>query len=880
MFTDLLHRLRALFHRRAVERELDDELRFHFERQVDAFLAAGSNRGEAERRARLQFGGVDQIKEEYRDTLGVRLLEDVGRDVHYAIRTLRRAPVFAATAIISLALGVGVNTLVFSVVNGLVLRPLPVSDPERVVFVQRTGSSSSHSFPAYRDLRDRNVTFAALAGYRITMMHVDANGSVTHEWGYLATGNYFDLLGIRASAGRLFRPSDDAAPGASPYAVLSYDYWQTRFGGDPAVVGSVIRINQLPYTVVGVAPRGFFGTEIFYRPNIWVPMSMQAQIEVGNPWLENRNTSNTWVIGRLKDGVSIAQAESNLSVIAEQIAREHPSAGRTERITLTQPGLIGDALGGPARAFAFGVLVLGSLVLITACANLTSTLAARGADRHREVALRLAIGAGRGRIVRQLLTEAILLAFAGGAVGIIGAIAAASALSRWQLPIGVPVQFDVQPDARVFAFAFVVCLIAGVAFGLLPARQAAITDPHTSLKARGDTSDRRWPIRDVLVGIQVALCFVLLAACLVSIRGLQHALTMPLGFEPAGVTMAAFDVGLAGHSPQAAEQLRRQALERISALPGVESAAYGNSLPLNIDQSNTRVLPDDRPDLRGVDVPRAIKYQISPGFLRTLGIRLLQGREFAWEDTETSRRVAIINNAFAEQILRTQAPLGRHFRYGTQGPPIEVVGVTETGKYRSLTEPDTPVVFEPILQAYNTTTVLLVRSSIPPANVAAEIQRVISALDPKMPVFNTGPVERMLSLVLLPMRVAATALGAFGLLAIVLAATGIHGLVAYAVARRQREIAIRVAVGASRSTVLRLLLRRMAILITVGAFVGVLLSLAAARVLSRIVYQASGADPITLGVVALIVGTVGMLACWLPARRALDVEPAAALAAE
>jgi predicted permease len=880
MLSDLFLRLRALLKRSAIERELDDELRFHVDHQVEAYVKAGISRDEAQRRARLEFGELDQVKEEYRDALGVRLLDDLWRDLRYAVRTLRRSPGFAATAVMSIALGVGANTLVFSVVNGLVLKPLPISDPDRVVFVQRVGPFVSHSFPLYRDLRDRNVAFEGLAGYRITMMEVDVNDSATHEWGYLATGNYFDLLGVTPAVGRFFHQADDAVPGGSPYAVISYDYWRTRFGGSPSVVGSTIRVNRIPYTVLGVTPPGFYGTEVFYRPNVWVPMMMQAQIEVGNPWLENRHTSNTWVIGRLKRGVSVRQAEGNLNAISRQLAREYASHSEGASIRLTRPGLVGDAVGGPARAFAFGVLALAGLVLLTACANLASTLAARGTDRQRELAIRLSIGAGRARIVRQLLTETVVLATIGGAVGALGAVLATSGLSSWQLPIAVPIQLDVHPDARVFAFAFLVSLLAGIIFGIAPALQAATTDPNTALKLVDGARGRRWPIRDVFVGVQVALCFVLVAACLTSLRGLQSALTMPLGLEPADITMASFDLGLGGYSREAGETLRRRALEGIGGLPGVETAAYANSLPLNIDQSSTVVYPDDRPDLQRSEVPRAIKYQVSPGFFRTLRIRMLQGRDIDWRDTSASRRVAVINEAFALQILRAHDVVGRHFRYGSQGPLIEVVGMVETGKYQSLTEAETAVVFEPILQAYNTTTVMLVRSSRPTGEIAVEIRGVINSIDASLPLFGVRSMEEMLGFVLLPMRVAAIALGAFGLLAVMLAATGIHGVVSYAVARRRREIAIRVAVGATRRSILQLVLRRVATLIAVGALLGLPLAVATAGLLGSIVYRGSVNDTATLSSVALIVGIVGLLASWLPARRALRLDPAAALYVE
>jgi predicted permease len=880
MLSDLMLRLRALFTRSTVERELDEELRFHIESQVETYLKSGMSREEALRRAQIEFGGLDQVKEEYRDALGVRLLDDLWRDVRYALRTFRRSPLFAATAIMSVALGVGANTLVFSVVNALVFKPLPVSDPDRVLFVQRVGSFVSHSFPMYRDLRDRNVTFEQLAGYRITMMAVDANERATHEWGYLATGNYFDLLGVNPVLGRLFHQSDDLVPGASPCAVLSYDYWRTRFGGSPSVVGSTIHINRRPYTVLGVAPVGFYGTEIFYRPSIWVPMTMQAQIEVGNPWLENRHTANTWVIGRLKARVSVGEAESNLNAISRQLASESGTHSDGPTIRLTRPGLVGEAVGAPARAFAWGVLLLAGLVLLTACANLASTLGARASDRQRELAIRLSIGAGRGRIIRQLLTETVVLAAVGGASGALLAALAAGALSRWQLPIALPVQVDVHADARVFAFAMLVSLVAGLVFGVAPARDAVRSDPNAALKVRNGRRVSRWLIRDVLVAVQVALCFVLVAACLTSLRGLQAAVTMPLGFEPSGVTMAGFDLGLGGYSREAGETVRRRALDMISDLPGVHSAAYANSFPLNIDQSSTMVYPDNWPTGQRAEVPRAIKYQVSPGFFQTLGIRMLQGRDFQWQDAAMSRRMAVVNEAFARSVLRRREVLGRHFRYAPRGAPIEIIGVVETGKYQSLTEPETPVVFEPILQAYNTTTVMLVRSSWPTGEMAGAIRRVMSAIDRTMPLFGVGAVEQTLGFALLPMRVAAVALGAFGLLAVMLAATGIHGVVAYAVARRRREIAIRVAVGATRRRVLQLVLGRMAILLIVGALLGLALARAAGGLLSSIVYQPRANDVGILSAVALILALVGMFACWLPARSALRVEPSAALTIE
>jgi predicted permease len=803
-----------------------------------------------------------------------KLLEDTLRDLRYAIRTLSRSPLFAATAIVSIALGVGVNALVLSVVNGLLFRPLPVSEPDRLVFVER-GGIPAHSFPAYRDLRDRNATLEGLAGYRIARMDVETGGAVAREWGYLATGNYFELLGVSPAAGRLLQPGDDAAAGASPYAVLSYDYWQTRFGGDASVVGASIRVNRVTYTVLGVAPPKFYGTEVFYRPAIWVPMAMQAQIEIGNPWLENRNTANTWVLGRLAHGVSVAEAESNLNAVSRQLAEEFGQlTDGGPRIELTRPGLIGDALGGPTREFGVGMLLLAGLVLLTACANLAGASAARAADRQRELAIRLSIGAGRGRVYRQMLTETVALAISGGALGMLAATLAAQALSDWQLPLALPVQVNVQPDARVFALIFLVSLGAGLAVGLPSARLGARTDFHAALKSADAVGTRRarWPLRELLVGVQIALCVLLVTTCLAAVRSLDRFVTMPIGLDARDLTLAGMDLGLAGYERPQGESLRRQALERISALPGVESAAFSNSLPLATDQSTSSVYIDDA-TTPITSLPVAAKYEVSPGYFATLRTRIVEGRELEWSDDTSARRVAVVNEAFVRQVLRNTQGVGQQFRFGPRGAPIEIVGVVETGKYRTLTEPERPAVFTSILQDYNSTTVFLVRSALPAAGVADELRRIIASIDPAMPLSGVEPAEQMLGGVLLPMRAAAAALSAFGVLAVMLAITGIHGLVAYAVSRRRREIAIRVAVGAPRARILGSIVARVTALVGIGVVAGLLLVIAARPTLRSIVYGASATDLTTVAGAASILALVGVAACWAPVRAALKVDP-------
>jgi predicted permease len=704
-------------------------------------------------------------------------------------------------------------------------------------------------------------------------------GGAKRVWGYLATGNYFDVLGLTPALGRFFHQEDDQHPGTSPVAVLSYDCWQRRFGGSRNIVGATIRINRLPYTVLGVAAQGFHGTELFYWPEIWVPMMMQAQIEVWHLWLENRMTFNMWVIGRLKPGVSRSQAEADLNVIAADLAREYPSADKGLQYKLARPGFIGDFVGAPLKAFTLGVLGLAALVLLAACANLASLLTARATDRERDIAIRLAVGARRSRLMRQILTETLLLALAGGTAGYALASLLSRMLSGWKAPLDFPVQLNVNPDWTVFFFAFIISAVTGILFGLGPAYRGTRTSANAVLKGSSPVwiHHHGLGLRDVLVALQVALCFVLTAACLLSLRGLQHALNLPLGFQPNGVAVVSLDLGLAGYAEEQGRNFQRRAVDAMAQLPAVRSVAFSNSVPLSIDQSTNVIYPEDQPNLTGADVRTATYYQISPGFLRTMGIRLLAGRDLEWRDDRNAPLVAIINQAFARQILRAESPIGKRFRFSSRGPLVEVVGEVEDGKYQALTESQRPAVFKPLLQQYNSTTTLLVKSSIPEPQMVSQMRQVISRMDPELPLFGTGSLQQMLGFAFFPTRAATTALSAFGVLAIMLAATGIYGLVSYAVARRVHEIGIRMAIGARRSHVVWIVLGRMGALLVLGTAVGSVLALAAGKVLANIVYQASSRDPsvLTAGVITIL--AIGLFSCWAPAYRATKIDPMVAL---
>jgi predicted permease len=864
--------LRALFHRRQWERDLDDELRNHLELRAADLVRRGLSPEAAARQARIEFGAAGTFREDCRQAHGLRWLEELRQDVRYVFRTLRRSPGFTAAAVLSLALGIGANSAVFSFVNSLLLKPLPIDRPGRVWFVQTGHRQSNFSYPDYADYRDRSRTID-LAACRVVVMSLERDATASRTWGYLATGNYFDVLGVRPALGRFFHAAEDTKPGANPYAVLSYSFWQQRFAGDPAIAGRSIRIDGLPYTVLGVAPREFHGTELFYWPDLWVPMSMEEQIE-NFKWLDQRANQNIWVLGRLRPGVPREQAVADLSGISGDLAREYPRTNTTHRIVLSRPGMVGDVIGGPAQAFSSGMMVLAGLVLLAVCANLASLLAARAADRTRELAIRLSIGSGRARIFRQLLTESLVLAAIGGAAGTVLAFAGVGMLSRWRPPLDFPSGLEIRPDWRVFLFSGAAALVAGLLSGLAPARQAWRADANAMLKgepARGGR--RRIALRDVLVAAQVAICCTLVACSFVAVRGLHRAFSTALGVEPAGVAVTAFDLDLAHYGKDAGRQFQQRALESVRHIPGVAAAAFANTIPLNPDESTTAVFREDAADRRPGTGIGAAYFMVSPGYFRAAGTRLLSGREFDWHDT--TERVAIVNRRLALKLTDTANAVGRRFHDGAR--LVEIVGVVEDGKYQTLTEDPTDAVFFASTQNYNGTTLVLARSALPEAALAAEMREAIQPLDPHLPLYSVGAMRDLQQLAFLPSRAAVSALSGFGLLALALSITGIYGLAAYSVSRRVREIGIRVAVGAGPRQVLGCVLRRMGWLVAIGSLAGLALAWLAGSLLAAVVYQASSHDPLVLSATAATLAAAALAASLGPARRALRIEPTRAL---
>lgn len=797
-------------------------------------------------------------------------------DFRLALRRLRQSPGFAAAAILTLALGIGANTTTFSAVNKLILRPLPVDRPGELVFLNTQGGNSL-SYPTYKDFRDRTRTLSGLITYRPAPVSLSLNGSNAHVFGYEVSGNYFQILGVKALLGRALTPADDQKRLGHPVVVLSYANWKSRFGGDPDVIGKSVKINGLAYTVLGVMPPEFFGTELLLAPELWVPVAMEPQIEPGNDWLDNRGTWDCWVAGRLKSGVTAAQADAELNTIAAQLAREDRVPEGT-RILLSPPGLTGNQLRGGVIGFATVLMGVSGLVLLIACTNLANLLLARAADRRKEVAVRLALGAGKWRLVRQLLVESLLLSLAGAAGGLLLASWIAGFLAAWRPPLDIPINGDLPLDHRVLLFTATAGLLTTLLFGLAPAIQSARTDLVSALKNAADRF-RRWQPREFLVTAQISLSVLLLVATVMVVHSLQRALTINIGFDPRNAAAVGVDLGLAGYDESRGREFQRRLVLKVAGLPGIQSAAIADTIPLSIDQDHTSIRRADKPEPKPADTIYANYYEVDPGYFRSMQTRILAGRAFDAHDREGVPSVAIINRALAQRLFPNENALGGRL-IGWGPGPVEIVGIAEDGKYDSLSDSGTPAVFWPILQHYNGTTLIIARSPLPSEQVVRMLQNAVRELDPTLPFYQAGSLDDHLRLPLLPARLAASMLGGFGALAIVLAATGVYGVMAYAVARRRREIGIRMAIGATGKQVMSLVLGRTAILLGAGASLGALAALMVGGLLSPILYNVSAHDPAAFALAGILMGAVALAAAWLPARSASRIQPATALREE
>ena len=792
-----------------------------------------------------------------------------------AFRQLRKSPGFTVTAIVTLALGIGANAVVFSVMNAVVLRPVKLPNARNLYTVQRYDDSPSHSYPDYVDLRDRNRTFESMVMTQIVgPVGVDSGGSPSIAWPYLASGNYFDALEIQPYMGRFYHANDEKGPGSAPYAVLSYAYWRGHFHGDAGVVGKTVQINKHQITIIGVAPPAFRGTELFFAPAMWIPMVEQPTIE-GYENLKQRGNHNGFVVGRLRPGVTAAQATEDLNSLGTWLAKTYPADDDGLRFTLTRPGLIGDMLGGPARAFMAGLMLLAGLILLAACANLGSLFAARAADRAKETALRLALGSRRGMILRQMLTESVLVSLAGGAVGLAGSGVVLRFLSTWQPIPDTPINVPVNPDAGTYVVALLLALASGLLFGIVPVRQVLRSDPWQVIRtgAASVAGLRRFTLRDVLLAVQIAICAVLVTSSLVAVRGLARSMHGNFGFVPQNVMLAGTELHMSGYIDERMPQIQRRMLDAAAMIPGVTAVGYIDHLPLGLSGGDSYVFTDSTTDYRPTNqAADAMNYHISPGYIQAASTGLLAGRDLTQQDDAKAPKVALVNREFAVKVFGSvNKAIGGHFKFW-DGQRAEVVGVVENGKYRSLTEEPRPAMFFSYLQQKSSNTWVLVKSNRDPQEILAALEKAFHGLDSAMPL-SVRPWTQEMNSALFAARVATVALGVLGLLGAMLAVTGIFGMASYTVSKRLRELGIRMALGARRKEVLRTALGRAFILLSVGSVAGLGLGLAATKVLSFIVYQASPNDPVVLGGVILAMLVLGLVAAWIPAQKALGVNP-------
>ena len=812
-------------------------------------------------------------------------METLVRDVRYGIRQLCKHPAFTILAIISLALGIGANTAIFSLVNTVLLRPLPVKEPSRLIEVygalHNGADFTLQSHLNYKDYRDRNDVFSGLFVYRMVVSSLSHNGNNQRVWGYLVSGNYFDVLGVKSILGRGFLPEEDQTPGSHPVAILSYSCWQGRFGGDPSIVGKTISLNNRTFNVVGVAPKGFVGTEVAYAPAFWAPTMMAKEIEPGSNWLESRDSDNLFMIGRLKSGVTVGQAKAALDSITLQLAKEHPAENEGRGIILSPPGLFIPSIRDASITFATVLMVIVGLVLLLACVNLANLQLARVTGRRKEIAIRLAVGATRGRLVRQLLTEGVLLALAGGVLGLLLAAWITSLVGGIKLPMDIALVFDLKLDWRVMFFALGLSILTGIVFSLLPALQSSKPALVPSLKDDASLAGfRRSRLRNSLVVAQVSLSLILLVCAGLIVRSLKAAQQMRPGFDPENAVAMSFDVGLQGYEEARGRAFHRQVLERARALPGVRSAALTSNVPLSLNYNYSSIYLEGQSETNMSKLPVAIPISVSPGFFETMRISL-RGRDFAENEDKKESRVAVVNETFAKKFFPNQDPIGKRFNFtGPKDPLWQVIGVCGDGKYNSLGEAPMPAVFRPQFRDYDTVCTLVVRTSGDPRSLIPTLRNEIQNMDATLPVYDIKTLTEHMNIPLFPARMAANVLGSFGVLALVLAAIGIYGVMSYVVAGRTREIGLRMALGAQLRQVRQLILRQGMMLAGIGLILGLAVVLVLARFLTSMLYGVSPSDPVTFLGISFLLAMVALLACYLPARRAARIDPMIAIREE
>ena len=814
-------------------------------------------------------------------------------DLRYALRMLLKSPGYTAVAVLALGLGIGANTSIFSVFNGMLWRPLPVKDPQNLVLVAMKSRNVDFplnlSYPDFEDYRQLKTVFSDMALYAPSPVNFGVDGHPERAWIELVSGNYFSMLGLEAARGRTFAPDEGWVLGKDPLIVLSYKYWQRRFGSDPSVIGRTVQVNGHPFTIIGVAPERYHGAYYFLQPDFYLPVTTINLLEPSMAdALTKRSDSGFRVLARLQPGATPAQAMGAAQATDHRLAQDFPDSHKDVSLLVMreldarpEPGL-----GGFMSSAVIVFMMLVGLVLLIACANVANLILARANGRRKEIATRTALGATRWRMMRQLLTESILLALSGGIVGLVFARWVGMALLSIHIPSDIPLHlFDLRMDWRIFSFSFLAASLTGVVAGIVPAIQASRTDLADVLKAGGRSgggSASHQRLRNALVVAQVAVSLVLLACAGFFIRSLQNSAHVDMGFRVDHTLMVTMPLGLQGYTEERGQQFYKQVSERVKTLPGVRDAAVASYIPMGYDNSLVNVFPEGQAVSDKAKTETAFNDMVQPAYFRTAGVPVIQGREFTEADNATSPKVAIVNETFANRIWPGQNPIGQVFRTEKNGPSIQVVGLTHTGKYLFLYEPPQLYVYFPLAQRYASEATLFVHSVDDPGQLVSGVREKISDLDPSLPVYDVTTMDAHVHYgkPLLPARLGAMLVGAFGLLGLILASVGVYGVVAYSVSQRTQEIGIRTALGAQRSNVLALVLKQGMRMALAGTAIGIVLAFLLFRGLRTVLYGVQSTDLVTLSVVSALLLAVAFAASYIPAWRATQVDPVIALREE